>query len=179
MGSFLTKHEHVEHSFDDFYSLTANNIDGEPVDFSAYRNKVVICVNVASEWGKKRQIPAFNSLYEKYKARGLEILFFPCNQFNNQEPGDRQELKKFYLDEMKIPFTLMEKIEVQGKGICDVYRFLRAAKLKNQKPGKNGIEWNYQKYVVGKTGHVIKRYGPAVKPEAFEEEGRLESWLNA
>ena len=47
MGSFLTKHEHIEHSFDNFYKATANNIDGEPVDFSVYKNKVVICVNVA------------------------------------------------------------------------------------------------------------------------------------
>ena len=80
---------------------------------------------------------------------------------------------------MKIPFTLMEKIDVQGEKICDAYKFLRSAELSNQSARKNNIEWNYQKYVVDKTGQVIKRYGPAVKPQAFEEEGRINSWLDS
>ena len=74
----------------------------------------------------------------------------------------------------------MEKVDVQGDNICDVYKFLRSAKLSNQnKNGKsNAIEWNYQKYVINKDGQVIKRYGPSVKPEAFEAEGRINVWLN-
>jgi len=180
MGSFFTKHDcDVTHNFNNFYEIKANDIDGKEIDFNIYKNKVVIVCNVASEWGKKRQIPAFNSLYEKYNSRGLEILFFPCNQFNGQEPGDKDVLKQYYLEKMKIPFTLMEKIDVQGENICDVYKFLRSAELSNQNANKNNIEWNYQKYVVDKTGQVIKRYGPGVKPEAFEEAGRMDVWLDA
>ena len=107
-------------------------------------------------------------------------MFFPCNQFNGQEPGGKEELKKYYLEKMKIPFTLMEKTDVQGDNICDAYKFLRSAKLsnQNQKGKSNNIEWNYQKYVINKNGQVIKRYGPSVKPEAFEEEGRMNVWLD-
>ena len=181
MGSYFSQHScDTTHNFKSFHEIKANDIDGNEVDFSIYKDKVVIICNVASEWGKKRQIPAFNNLYEKYHSRGLEIMFFPCNQFNGQEPGDKEELKKYYQEEMKIPFTLMEKTDVQGDNICDAYKFLRSAKLsnQNQKGKSNNIEWNYQKYVINKNGQVIKRYGPSVKPEAFEEEGRMNVWLD-
>lgn len=177
MGLIFSKHEVLSHDFKSFYDIQATDIDGNKMTFE--KNTVTMVVNVAAEWGKKRQIPSLLALHEKYKDRGFRVLMCPCNQFNGQEPGTNVEVKQKYFDQFGVPsYLLHSKLDVHGEGIHDIYRYLRNANLKNQGPGKNAIEWNFQKYVVGRDGQVIKRYGPAVTPESLDTADRIQAWLN-
>ena len=117
-------------------------------------------------------------LYNKYKSRGFRLLLCPCNQFNKQEPGTNAEIQQKYFDQFGVPPELLHsKLDVQGDEMHEIYRYLRSALLKNQQPGKNGIEWNFQKYVIDRNGKVIKRYGPAVIPETLDTKDKLQAWL--
>jgi len=120
-------------------------------------------------------------LYNKYKDQGFEVLFFPCKQFGSgtegQEPGTRSEMQKAYLDEYKIPFTIFDFVQVNGPQTHPIYKFLRSAELKNQNSDKNAIEWNFGKFIVGRSGQVLKRYGPAVPPESLDSDEKIIEWL--
>ena len=180
----------LTHSHDSFHSISAKNADGETVDFKEYEGKVVMVVNSARMWGKARQIPATIDLYNKYKDQGFEILYFPCNQFgkskdeqgnilDGQEPGDISAVQKSYREKFHISWPIFNFVHVIGSETCDVYKFLRSAELKNQNSQKNAIEWNFGKFIVGRNGQVLKRYGPAVGPDSFDAEDKLTAWLAA
>jgi len=116
-------------------------------------------------------------LYAKYKDQGLEILSFPCSQFANQEPGTNEEIKKATLERWSVTWPMFSRIDVNGDTTHPVYKFLRSAKLKNQSPDKNVIEWNYTKFLVDRNGQVVKRYGPAVNPSTLDVPEKLPAWL--
>jgi glutathione peroxidase len=129
-------------------------------------------------------------LYAKYKDQGLEILYFPCNQFGSskdaegnrvegQEPGTAAEARDHYKSEYGATWPVFDHVNVNGPNTHDAYKFLRSAKLKNQSASKNAIEWNFGKFIVGKDGQVLKRYGPAVPPASFDSEDKLGAWLAA
>lgn len=116
-------------------------------------------------------------MYAKYREQGLEILAFPCNQFLGQEPGSNAEIKARVAEKYAIKFKLFSKIDVNGEGTHNIYKFLRSAPLKNQKPDSNQIEWNFQKYIVTRDGQVCKRYGPNVDPVSFDVPEKMPAWL--
>ena len=102
MGSFFTKHDcDVTHNFNNFYEIKANDIDGKEIDFNMYKNKVVIVCNVASDEAKKGKFLPSIAYTKNTIAVDLKF-YFPCNQFNGQEPGDKDVLKQYYLEKMKI-----------------------------------------------------------------------------
>ena len=116
-------------------------------------------------------MPGLIALGSKYADRGMKLLFFPCNQFCNEEPGTAQEIKAFYVDKHKLPASsLMERVEVNGPRTHEVYQFLRGE-------AKVPIPWNFSKFVVGRDGQVLGRYSQAVKPAFFDEQ--LPGWLGA
>lgn len=110
--------------------------------------------------------------------QGLEILAFPCNQFLFQEPGTNAEIKARILRKFSPKFRLFSKIDVNGPGTHDVYKFLRSAELENQAEGSK-IEWNFAKFIVGRNGQVLKRFSPKVDPQTFDVEDALPLWLSA
>ena len=127
-------------------------------------------------------------LYAKYKDSGFEILYFPCNQFGKskdadgnevqgQEPGTAVEAREHYKEKYGATWPVFDHVEVNGENTHDVYKFLRSAQLKNQNASKNAIEWNFGKFIVGRNGQVLKRYGPAVPPESFDADDKLVAWL--
>jgi glutathione peroxidase len=127
-------------------------------------------------------------LYNKYKDQGFEILFFPSKQFGShkdtegnkipgQEPGTIAEVQEAYRKEFMISWPIMDFVTCNGPDTSDVYKFLRSAELKNQNSTKNAIEWNFGKFIVGRNGQVIKRYGPAVSPESFDCDEKIVQWL--
>lgn len=117
------------------------------------------------------------ALYAKYKDQGLEILSFPCNQFLGQEPGTNAEIKARVLEKYSVTWPMFAKIDVGGTDTHPVYKFLRSAKLKNQSPEKNDIEWNFAKFIVGRDGQVGRRYGPNVPPSSLDTPDKLQAWL--
>jgi len=150
----------------DVYDFEVNRLSGEPAKLSEYRGKVLLIVNTASECGFTPQYGGLEKLYEKFQARGFEVLGFPCNQFGRQEPGGSEEIAEFCSVNYGVTFPMFEKIDVNGKNAHPLYQY-----LKSEAPGLLGsepIKWNFTKFLVNREGEVIERYGSTTKPEQIE-----------
>lgn len=139
------------------------NIDGQEVDLSQYRGKVVLIVNVASKCGLTPQYEQLEALYEKYREQDFVILGFPANNFMGQEPGTNEEIKSFCSTKYGVTFDMFAKISVAGDDIAPLYAFLTSEETNGEFSGK--IEWNFAKFLVDRTGKVIGRFGPRVRPD--------------
>ena len=122
----------------------------------------MLIVNVASRCGFTSQYTGLQSLYEKYKDKGFEILAFPCNQFGSQEKGTNDEIKEFCSTEYNVSFTLFDKIEVIGDNASPLFKKL------TQDAGRE-IQWNFTKYLINKDGDFVRGFGTQKKPEEIEE----------
>ena len=150
------------------YDYVVKDSNMNEISIGSFKNKVLLVVNVASECGFTYQYEGLQSLHNKYKESGLEILGFPCNQFGAQEPGTNEEIQFFCTEKYDVSFNVFNKIDVNGKDADPFYNF-----LKNERPGIMGtknIKWNFSKFLVNKNGEVIKRYGPTTKPESIESD---------
>ena len=147
------------------HELTATRNDGTEQPLSAYRGKVLLVVNTASQCGFTPQYRGLQALYERHRAAGLEVLGFPCDQFGHQEPGGDAEIATFCERNFGVTFPLFKKIEVNGAGTHPVF-----AHLKKAAPGLLGqdIRWNFTKFLVDRRGRVVKRYASATPPEKLE-----------
>src|SRR6202522_665698 len=125
------------------YSFTLKSIDGQPVSLRSYRGKVLLLVNVASKCGYTPQYAGLESLYEKYKDRGLVIVGIPANNFASQEPGTNEEIKKFCSNKYNVTFPMMSKVSVKGDDKTPLYVFLTAKDTDPQFAGD--IKWNFTK----------------------------------
>ena len=150
------------------YEISALNIEKQQVPFSNFKGKVLLVVNVASKCGFTPQYAELEELYKKYRAQGLELLAFPCNQFGSQEPGSEDEIKNFCKLTYDTSFPLFQKIDVNGKEAHPLYEW-----LKTKAPGILGtkaIKWNFTKFLVSKDGSKVQRFAPNTKPsELFKE----------
>nr|GMD70290.1 probable glutathione peroxidase 2 [Ipomoea batatas] len=150
------------------FDFSVKDIRGNDVPLSNYRGKVVLIVNVASKCGlTNSNYKELNILYDKYKDQGFEILAFPCNQFAWQEPGTNEEIQETVCTRFKAEFPIFEKIDVNGKNIAPLYKY-----LKSEKGGVLGdsIKWNFTKFLVNREGKVVERYGPSTSPLKFEKD---------
>ncbi len=154
--------------------FTANTLTGEEQPLSAYRGKVALVVNTASQCGFTPQYQGLEQLHLEYADDGLAVLGFPCNQFGGQEPGDAEEIGAFCEKNFGVTFPLFEKVDVNGDEAHPLFRWLR-----EEKSGLMGskIKWNFTKFLIGKDGTVLKRYGSTTKPEKIA--GDIEKALAA
>ena len=146
-------------------------VEGNPVAFNIYKDKVLLIVNTASQCGFTPQYQGLQLLYDKYANQEFIILGFPCNQFGQQEPGTSDQIQSFCEKRFGVSFPLFQKIEVNGSNAHPLYQYLRKAA-----PGvfgTEGIKWNFTKFLVDRTGNVVKRYSPTTKPEALEKDIQL------
>jgi glutathione peroxidase len=130
-------------------------IDGKKdLDLSEYKGKVILMVNVASKCGYTPQYDALEKLYESKKDKGLVVLGFPANNFGGQEPGSNDEISKFCTDKYHVTFPMFEKISVKGPDQHALYK-----KLAGQpEPIGGDPKWNFTKFVVDRSGHVVARF---------------------
>ena len=145
-------------------NFTMKSIDGEEVELSKYAGKVVVFVNVASKCGFTPQYEQLQALHEKYADKGLAIVGIPCNQFRGQEPGTDKQILSFCKKNYGVDFDLMSKVDVNGKDQCELYKYLNSIDVKPR--GKGDVKWNFEKYVLDRTGKPIARYGSKVKPDS-------------
>lgn len=146
------------------YDFTLKDIDRKEVNLGQYRGKVLLLVNVASRCGFTPQYEGLQSIYLKYKDQGFVILGFPANNFLGQEPGTEEEIKTFCSTKYNVTFPMFSKISVKGDDIHPLYKFLTS---KDTNPEFGGdIKWNFNKFLVDKSGKIIARFEPAVKPES-------------
>ncbi len=152
----------------------AQRLGGAEEHLSEYAGQVVLVVNTASQCGFTPQLEGLEQLFQSYRDRGLVILGFPCNQFGNQEPGDSDEIGEFCQRNYGVSFPMFEKVDVNGDDAHPLFDWLR-----QEKGGLLGekIKWNFTKFLVGKDGRVIKRYGSTTKPEKIA--GDIEEALAA
>jgi glutathione peroxidase len=138
------------------HDLTAETIDRKAQPLSVYKGQVLLVVNTASECGSTPQYAGLEQLWREYQGRGLAVLGFPSNDFGAQEPGTEAEIKTFCSTNYQVTFPLYAKIRTQGDGQSPVYRFLSA--------DYGEPKWNFHKYLVGKTGRVIKAFPTSTEP---------------
>jgi glutathione peroxidase len=157
------------------YDFTMKDIDGNDKPLSVYTGKVVMIVNVASKCGFTGQYAGLEKLYLKYKDRGFVILGFPANNFMGQEPGSNQEIKHFCSLTYNVTFPMFAKISVKGDDQAPLYRFLTD---KTTNPAHGGsITWNFNKFLIGKDGRIINRFGTKISPEDKAVISAIESAL--
>ena len=150
------------------YDFAAKTIDGIERALSEYRGKPLLIVNVASKCGFTPQYSGLEALYRKFHDRGLEVLGFPCDQFGHQEPGDESEIKTFCSTRYDVTFPMFAKIEVNGANAHPLYRWLKAEKAGIL--GTEAIKWNFTKFLVDRTGRVVRRYAPSDTPERIAKD---------
>lgn len=140
---------------------------GDHASLSDYAGDVLLIVNTASSCGFTPQFEELQQLYDTYKDKGLTILGFPCDQFNNQEFDDIEETLEFCQANYGVTFPMFAKIDVKGNDAHPLFRFL-------QKETKGilseTIKWNFTKFLVDRQGNVINRYAPVTKPKKFEKD---------
>lgn len=157
--------------------LTLNALDGSETDPEAYRGKVLLIVNVASKCGLTPQYAGLQGLHEQYADQGLAVLGFPCNQFGRQEPGDATQIQSFCQENYGVGFDMFEKVEVNGDGACELYKFLTAQATEPQGPGD--ISWNFEKFLIGRDGTVLARFSPRTQPNDPKLTEAIEAALSA
>ena len=147
--------------------FTATSITGEEVDLGSYAGRAVLVVNTASKCGFTPQYAGLEELHRDYADQGLVVLGFPCDQFGHQEPGDDEQIGAYCERNFGVEFPMFSKIEVNGSGAHPLYSWLKA-----QKSGLLGgrIKWNFTKFLIGRDGQVVARFGPNTKPVDLQGE---------
>jgi glutathione peroxidase len=147
----------------DLTTIPVKAADGSATDLSSHQGEVMLIVNVASKCGFTPQYEGLEKLQRSYGPKGFTVLGFPCNQFGAQEPGDAAEIANFCKLTYDVDFPLYAKIDVNGDEAAPIYKY-----LKDEAPGLLGskaIKWNFTKFLVDRSGKVVKRYAPQTKPE--------------
>ena len=160
---------------DSIYSIPLKDIDGKATSLKPYQGKVMLIVNVASKCGYTPQYTGLEALHQKYEKQGLTVLGFPCNQFGGQEPGTNEEIKQFCTSKYNVTFPMFDKLDVNGATRHALYVMLAG----KDSPVPGDIKWNFNKFLVGRDGKIIKRFDSKVKPDSAELTAVIEAALAA
>ncbi|HWX18283.1 MAG TPA: glutathione peroxidase [Candidatus Binatia bacterium] len=160
---------------DSLYGIPLKDIDGKSTSLKPYAGKVLLIVNVASKCGYTPQYTGLEAIHEKYKDQGFSVLGFPCNQFGGQEPGSNEEIKQFCSSKYQVSFPLFDKIDVNGPNRHPLY--VRLAGTDAPFPGN--IKWNFNKFLIGRDGKILKRFDSGTKPDSPELTQAIEAALAA
>ena len=140
-------------------SFKVLSVDGKERELSDYLGKTLLVVNIASRCGFVPQLGSFQTLYQQYRSRGLEILAFPSNDFLMGEPGTNHEIESFCQTKYKTTFPLFSKIVVRGNDIHPLYRCLI-----NSHGFQGEVTWNFNKFLIDPDGNVRARFGARTDP---------------
>jgi len=147
------------------YDFKVAGLSGGTIDLSQYKGRKIMIVNTASKCGYTPQYEELEALYEKYKDK-LVIIGFPANDFLFQEPGSNEEIAAFCKKNYGVSFPMAAKITVKGKKMAPIYQWLTNEEYNGYK--SSSVKWNFQKYLIDETGHLIAVFAPAVKPMSEE-----------
>ena len=151
----------ADSSAPDFYSFRVKGIDGVADLLAPLRGSVALVVNVASLCGYTPQYAGLERLYRELKGQRFTVIGFPCNQFGAQEPGSEAQIVQFCQTNYDVSFPMSAKLDVNGAQRHPLYAFLTS-------PGTGiagDISWNFEKFLIGRDGRVLKRYPPPTKPQ--------------
>jgi glutathione peroxidase len=157
------------------HGIEVQQITGETVKLDQYKGNVLLIVNTASKCGFTGQYDGLQKLYETYKEKGLVVLGFPSNDFLRQEPGSNEEIQSFCRLNYGVTFPMFAKITVKDKNAHPLYQFLTSEKTN---PGFGGkISWNFNKFVVDRSGKVVARFGSRAEPDSKDLVGAIKKAL--
>lgn len=148
-------------------------LDGTPMKPEALSGKVVLFVNVASKCGYTRQYEGLQTLWTRYADKGLVVVGVPCNQFGGQEPGSATEIATFCRMTYGVEFPMLAKQDVNGPDRSALYAGLVASEA----GGGKDIGWNFEKFLVGKDGKVLKRFDSRTEPDSTELTSAIDAAL--
>jgi glutathione peroxidase len=149
------------------HDFTAKSLAGEDVSLKQFEGQVLLIVNTASACGFTPQYKGLEALHQALHPRGFSVLGFPCNQFGGQEPGNEAQIEQFCASNYAITFPMFAKVDVNGGKAHSLFDY-----LKNAKSGLFGpsIKWNFTKFLVDRSGKVVARHAPTVRPESLTRE---------
>ncbi len=150
----------------EIYDIEVETLEGRKRTLKDHQGKVMLIVNVASKCGNTPQYEGLQALYEKLGERGLVVLGFPCNQFGSQEPGTAKEIRAFCDSKYHVTFPMYAKVDVNGRDAHVLYRYLTAAKKSDL--GDKDVRWNFEKFLVDRSGKVVARFHDKTKPADLE-----------
>ena len=156
----------------DLTAIPLKDIDGKETSLKVYRGKVLLIVNVASECGFTSQYAGLEALSKKYKEKGLVVLGFPSNDFGAQEPKGEADIKEFCTSKFGVTFPMFSKLHTQGPEQHPLY-----AALTKEAPQPGPVEWNFNKFLIGKDGKILKHYPSDIEPDSSELAKDLEAAL--
>ncbi len=155
------------------YDFKVTDIDGKEYDLASLKGKKVMIVNTASKCGFTPQYEELEKLYQTYKDQNFVIVGFPSNDFMSQEPGSNAEIKEFCQKNYGVNFPMMSKIDVKGKEMHPLYKFLTEKSQNGY--SDNSVKWNFQKYLINEEGKLVQVIAPGTKPMSEE----IISWITA
>jgi glutathione peroxidase len=158
------------------YQFNVQRLDGEEINLSKYKDKVLLIVNTASQCGFTPQLKDLVALKNEFRDKDFEILAFPSNDFGGQEPLDGKELAEF-CEEAGANYPIFEKIRVRGPYAHALYKFF-ADKKQNGKLG-SVPRWNFHKFLVSRTGVVTDFFFPFTKPNSSKIRKKIARLLSA
>ena len=148
------------------YDIEIDGIDGAPNLLGPVQGNAALFVNVASKCGLTPQYTALEALHEELQGKGFSVIGFPCNQFGAQEPGTAGEIVEFCSTTYGVTFPLSAKIDVNGQPQHPLYAELN--KIADSGGHTGDIRWNFEKFVIDRSGAVVARFAPTVAPDAAE-----------
>jgi glutathione peroxidase len=157
------------------YEIELPSLQGKAVGLSDYAGQVVLAVNVASRCGFTPQYKGLQALHDRYADRGFTVLGFPCNQFAHQEPGNAEQIQAFCSLNYGVTFPLFAKLEVKGPNQHPLYAIL--SEFPDDRGKAGSVTWNFEKFLIGRDGHVVHRFRPKVKPEDPKVVASIEALL--
>jgi len=156
------------------YDYALVGLDGKEVALSAYKGKVLVIVNLASQSIFHEQNAMLDEIQTTYKDQGLVVVGVPSNDFGGQEPGKDADVQKVYSKDLHLSFPVYARVSVRGKDQAALYAFLTGDK---KAPTGGDVHWSYTKFVVDRTGKVVARFEPHILPNAPEVRVTLEDVL--
>jgi glutathione peroxidase len=157
------------------HEIELPRLNGKPESLSAYAGKAVLAVNVASKCGFTPQYAGLQALYERYSDRGFTVLGFPCNQFFRQEPGTAEDIQQFCSVNYGVTFPLFAKLDVKGAQQHPLYAIL--TELPDDAGKAGNVAWNFEKFLIDRDGHAVRRFRSKVAPDDPRLVGAIESLL--
>lgn len=147
------------------YDFKVEGLSGETIDFAQFKGKKILIVNTASKCGHTPQYEELEQLYKTYGEK-LVIIGFPANNFMWQEPGSNKDIAEFCQKNYGVSFPMAAKISVKGKDMAPIYKWLTDKKY--NKVASSKVSWNFQKYLIDESGHLVKHFDPGTKPLSDE-----------
>ena len=154
-----------------FHDFSATDIYGEEMSMDNFKGKKVMVVNVASNCGLTPQYEVLQKLYDQYKEYNFEVIGFPANNFLKQEPGTEEEIVQFCKKNYGVSFTMMSKIDVKGKNIHPIYKWLTTQQENGVEDAK--VKWNFQKFLIDEQGKYVRK----LNPQDAADDGSVINWI--